>query len=176
MRHAAGNDRTGHWRRARRARASLLWALGLSALLHPGLGLFLATRRPAILDPTYGPRLALLRKRMAVPGRPLSVVMLGSSRTALGFVPDAFEESLTQALGRPVRAFNFGMFSAGPVTNLVELRRLLRDGVRPDLLLVEVLPGRLNARLSLAQHGEPAVPTERLAWDDLPLVARYDPA
>jgi hypothetical protein len=62
------------------------------------------------------------------------------------------------------------------VTNLFELRRLLRDGVRPDLLLLEVLPVRLNGRFSSAQHGEPSVPTERLAWDDLRVVARHDPA
>jgi hypothetical protein len=176
MGHALNHGRAGRRGLHRRARTSLLWALALVALLHPGLGLFLTIRQPALLDPAYGPRLTRLRKRMAVPGRPLSVVMLGSSRTALGFMPDAFETPLAQALGRPVRAFNFGISATGPATNLVELRRLLRDGVRPDLLLFEVLPSRLNSRFSLAEHGEPPLSTDHLSWDDLPLVERHDPA
>ena len=42
--------------------------------------------------------------------------------------------------------FNFGMVGAGPLVELVVLRRLLAEGVRPDLLLVEVLPPLFNRR------------------------------
>ncbi len=63
-------------------------------------------------------------------------------------------------------AFNFGIPASGPVTHLLYLRRLLADGHRPDLLLVEVLPpsladlpneGPLEARFLFGdrlRHGE----------------------
>src|SRR5690606_2380411 len=43
----------------------------------------------------------------------------------------------------PAMAFNFGIPASGPVTHVVYLRRLLEEGHRPDLLLVEVLPPTL---------------------------------
>lgn len=37
-------------------------------------------------------------------------------------------------------AFNFGIPAAGPVTNLINVRRLLSAADRPDLLVLEVMP------------------------------------
>ena len=46
---------------------------------------------------------------------------------------------------RPVGAagpvvFNYGILGAGPVLELLTLRRLLADGVHPDCIIVEAWP------------------------------------
>ena len=58
----------------------------------------------------------------------------------------AMEARLGRTLGRPIVAFNFGIPAAGPVTNALNLRRLLAAGVAPDLVLLEVLPAHLDGR------------------------------
>ena len=50
------------------------------------------------------------------------------------------ERELEDVLGRPVVVFNFGLWGAGPGTSLLTLHRLLAEGTRPDLVLIEVLP------------------------------------
>ncbi len=70
--------------------------------------------------------------------------MLGSSRTCHGLAADELHERLSRELGRPVSVVNAGLPGSGPFTELLLWRRLRRDGVRPDLLLVEVLPGLLS--------------------------------
>jgi hypothetical protein len=69
------------------------------------------------------------------PGRPVALV-IGSSRTALGFAP----ETLPDPAGGPVLWFNASHFGAGPVLNGVVLSRLLADGIRPDVVVFEVMP------------------------------------
>ena len=98
--------------------------------------------------------------------------MLGTSRAGFGFHGRKAEEQLSAALGRPAIAFNFGVPASGPVTHLIYFRRLLADGHRPDLLLLEVLPS------SLAEQEEG--PTEqkflsgdRLCRSELPLAVGY---
>ena len=90
---------------------------------------------PKRKDPTYGDKLAKLRAKKS--DRPL-VVMLGSSRTLLGFNAGLVEEENPHW-----RAFNFGSPGSGPISNLVYLKRLLNDGIVPDLLLIEILPANL---------------------------------
>ncbi len=157
---------------AGRARAALLAGLAAFVGLQLGLGLLIALRSPDLRDPPYFDRAERLRARAGAPGRrPFLVVALGTSRTAEGFRGRVVEEELSRSLGGPVAAFNFGVPGAGPVSGLVYLRRLLAAGVRPDLLLVEVLPlslppAGLDSDLGRLTGG-------RLAWDELGLVARY---
>jgi hypothetical protein len=110
-------------------------------LLQAALGVAVRREWVGLRDPLYAHKAALLRAQLARPGaqRPFSVVMLGSSRTAFGLNSRPLGEQLTRDLGRPVAVFNFGVPAAGPVTERLYLDRLLADGLRPDLLLVEVL-------------------------------------
>ncbi len=125
-----------------KAPRALAWGFALFAAVQLGLGLA-SELYPRIRDPLYGDKLVKLRQRLPAAERPPTVVMLGSSRTGLGFHGRRAEELLAAALGRPAVAFNYGIPASGPVTHLVYLNRLLADGAAPDLLLVEVLPSML---------------------------------
>jgi Protein of unknown function (DUF1574) len=123
--------------RPRRARAALAWALAGFALLQLATAFALERLLPAVRDAEYADKLFRLRAALrAAPDRRL-VLMLGSSRTLMSFqagrvdAPDAV-------------AFNFGIRGAGPMLDLVLLRRLLAEGIHPHLLLLEVLPPFLN--------------------------------
>jgi hypothetical protein len=84
-----------------------------------------------------------------------------------------FEERLSQAAGRRVVLFNFGVPGAGPVTTLVHLRRLLAAGVRPDLLFVEPLPFGLLGGLDQTDEAK-LLGAERLALPELEPLRRYN--
>lgn len=132
---------------ARKARRALAWGVVLFALLQLGLAAGIEWYWPHFRDPDYAYKLARLQKRLADKhdGRPpLLVLMLGSSRTAYGFRSSMIEDRLESQLDRRVVVFNLGFFGAGPVCHHLMLQRLLDDGVRPDLLLVEVFPSFLN--------------------------------
>jgi hypothetical protein len=128
----------GHWRErpGRRPWRVLGWAVLFFAVLQAGLGVSLDRWLPGVRDPEYARKERQLRhRRDEAPGRPL-VVMLGSSRTLLGLQAGR--------LGEGAVVYNFGVVGCGPVLEGVYLRRLLAAGVRPDLLLVEVLPAAFN--------------------------------
>jgi hypothetical protein len=156
-----------------RARAAVCWGIGLFVLGQLGLKLSLDTWARALLDPDYHERLARLRGRGAEPGT-LRVVMLGSSRSWFGLNAAALRDTLAARLGQPVRTHNFAAVGAGCVTELFLWRRLRRDGVRPDLLLVEVFPALLNANRPNHELSAERLPTEQLTWDDVVAVRRYE--
>ena len=130
----------------RAARRAVAAGLALFAASQLALGVT-AECYPRLRDPLYGDKFAKLCRRLtespAGGPRPAVVVMLGSSRTGLAFHGKVMEQRLAADLGRPAVAFNYGTPASGPVTQLVYLDRLLAAGVRPDLLLVEVLPSML---------------------------------
>lgn len=127
-------------RRALRSRKTVLLAVLFTLLANALLGV-VGEYSPRLKDPAYGDKWAKLRKQLAArPGERL-VLSLGSSRTLLGFHGQHAENEIAARTGERVIAFNFGTPAAGPVTELVYLRRLLDAGVKPDLLLVEVMPG-----------------------------------
>jgi hypothetical protein len=124
----------------RRRKAVLAWAAGSLVVLHLFLGLGIDQFWPEVRDPEY----LLLRERLAArraeaPDRPLVLVM-GSSRTQMGLRADRLCNS---ASGAPL-VFNFGVPGSGPMLQRVVLRRLLDDGLRPDLVFLEVMPMSLG--------------------------------
>lgn len=130
----------------RRSKWIVLLSVPLFFALQFGLGLQLELGNPASLDGAYSARLELLRHQLAFnSGKPF-LLMMGSSRTMTGFRPDLLQD-------RPYFAFNFGREGTGPVKNLIYLRRLLEDGIRPDRLIVDItMP-------ALAQHRD-------VAWEN----------
>jgi hypothetical protein len=130
-------------RSPRTARRILLWSLLGFAGVQLALAVGMECLGPQVRDPELGVKLAYLRSHLAEqPDRPL-VLMLGSSRTLQGFRADRLEEAASDH-GTPLAAFNFGLTGAGPLKLWTCFRRLLDEQVRPQLLLVEVLPPLLN--------------------------------
>ncbi|VTR97721.1 Uncharacterized protein OS=Singulisphaera acidiphila (strain ATCC BAA-1392 / DSM 18658 / VKM B-2454 / MOB10) GN=Sinac_5817 PE=4 SV=1 [Gemmata massiliana] len=146
-----------------------------------------------IADPVYGDKeRRLSRLERAAPTGAPRVILLGTSRTGYGFVAGRVQAAATEA-GSPAVVFNFGVPGAGPITHLIYLKRLLADGHRPGLLILEVLPpllvdlpdGPFEARMlkgDLLTRGEIeavdryAMPTERLRrqWRDAALSPLYE--
>lgn len=124
-------------------------------------------------DPVYADKeRSLVRlERSLPPGSPI-VLFVGTSRTGNGFDAARAEDVLSGARGRPIGAFNFGTPASGPVTHLLHLRRLLDDGHRPALVLLEIhaptlaaLPdGPLEARFADGSL---------LEWRELEVVESY---
>ena len=118
----------------------MIWGLVFFAGLQLALVVCVDQWQPVLRDAQFGRKLALLEAARAEhPTRPL-LLMLGSSRTAVGFRPD--ETRATH--GKPATAFNFGLPAAGPLKQRQCLESLLGRGLRPDLLLVEVMPPLFN--------------------------------
>ena len=91
--------------------------------------------RPEAIDPDHHHRRGQLQERIAEnPGRPVAVV-IGSSRVALGFAPESLPNPAS-----PVLWFNLAHFGSGPVMNHVVLSRLIDSGIRPDVVVFEVMP------------------------------------
>lgn len=126
-------------------------------------------------DPLWGRKLALLRSRMAAePDRPL-VIILGSSRAALGLRLENLPALEPTSEPTPI-VFNLGIMGAGPVHELMFLHRLLAEGIRPKRILLEIHPLLLHEDPGF---GELAVlNVNRLDWADLGVLGRYvyDPA
>lgn len=156
---------------SQKARRSLGWGVFGFAAIQLSLAIGIEFWLPQLRDPLYGDKLHRLRERVAASDhtQPL-VVMLGSSRTVHAFDAARLEQ-VARSRHRPVVAYNFGVPGAGPLTQLVNLRRLLADGVRPDLLLVEVFPPMLTRHLWAINFRQ--FPPERLWRHELKLVERY---
>lgn len=133
---------------ARSARRACLVSLPAFALL--AAGVLVARDTAPAADPWYADRLAALRQRQAeAPGRPL-VLFLGSSRAVSAIRPAQLAADHPDLL-----PFSFARVGGGPVGNLLTLRRLLADGVRPAAVLVEVMPAFLveeDVRPLLERH------------------------
>jgi hypothetical protein len=143
--------------RVRRALHSLGWALLSFVLFQLLLGWRLERGPTARRDPDYALKEQRLRALLArYPRRPL-IVALGSSRTLLG---------LAAARVRPALVFNFGLTGAGPLLEHLCLTRLLAAGIRPDFLLVEVLPALLH-QADAAPIEEDWLDGSRLCLDEL---------
>jgi hypothetical protein len=105
-----------------------------------------------------------LAKAQACP-QPLAIVCLGSSRTGTCLVDDELTCVLRENCGpEPVQVFNAAMPVGDLVVSEHVLDRLLRRGVRPRLLVVEVMPEFLNRHNGWLSHHV----DRQLRWKDLP--------
>ena len=118
------------------ARQRVQAGFAFALLFVAGFNVALDTVAPNLRDPEYGHRVKRLRAlHRAEPNRAL-VVVLGSSRPQMGLSPTLL--GLGTGPADPI-AYNLSMAGCGPLHELINLHRLLADGVKPDYLLVEVL-------------------------------------
>jgi len=157
-----------------RARSALAWGLATFVVLQLGLAACLLWVVPSLRDLGYHIKLTRLRQRFEhADNGTVRVVMVGSSRTAFGLAGQTVEKELTGELGRPVLVYNFGQYGSGPVTNLLTLRRLLGEGLRPDLVLIEVMPPFLAGQVTPSELTEKQLAAHTLFEDELEVVERY---
>ena len=154
------------------ARRTVIWAVLLMLGAHLGM-MLAAEHSDRLRDPPFGDKLAKLEQLQREAGSDVPcVVVLGSSRTLLGFHGEHAEHEIEQALGTRAIAFNFGTPASGPITHLIYLKRLLAAGVRPNLLILEVLPPALQD--GIGGPVEAAIfPGDRLASHEVPIVVQY---
>jgi hypothetical protein len=159
----------------RRRRASAALGIAAAAAIGTQLALGLAAEESLFIrDPGYSDKeIRLARQEAEHPEGP-RIVMLGTSRTAAAF----HAGRVWEMNGRRGVVFNFGIPASGPITHLVYLKRLLADGHRPDLLILEVLPPTLSD--TPGGPGIPAGPLEgrflfgdRLRYCELETVIGY---
>ncbi len=124
----------------RRRKASISLGVGVLALLLLQLGLGITAETSLyIRDPGYADKEIRLARQEAINPSGPRIVMLGTSRTAAAFHAGRVRERLGSGV-----VFNFGIPASGPVTHSVYLKRLLEDGHKPDLLILEVLAPTLG--------------------------------
>src|ERR1043166_4356264 len=125
------------------AKSTLGWGALFYVLTQIAINVFIDGWHPELYHAEFGARIALLEDRIAEnPGRPL-LVTLGSSRVTMNYLPEELPPLYTPE-GERVLPFNFAHLGSGPATNLLLLRRLLRRGIHPDWLVVEIMPTALN--------------------------------
>jgi hypothetical protein len=150
-------------KKQRRGAAVVLWTLAFVAAGHLGLALVIEYARPDLRDAEYGEHVKHLRQRLReAPDRPL-VVALGSSRVLNALAADDLAPGRHEArTGKPL-VFNMALVGAGPTGELICLRRLLDQGIRPRAVLIEVLPQTLHPVPGDTQVLEP-IPEQRRNW------------
>jgi hypothetical protein len=164
--------------RPARPRAATALAAGLAVAVAVQFAAACAIRADLLplRDPPYADKLAGLRAHPGFahrgPGRPLTLVFVGSSHTHNGIDAGAAEAALSGQLGRPVAAFNFGCPAAGPATGALYLRRLLADGVKLDAAVIEVHPLLLAAQTRVPPEARWLGPV-RLWPEEVPVVRRF---
>jgi hypothetical protein len=129
-------------RRSRDKRRAALVAVAVGGycaiLLHAAL-VIASERSLYVRDPVYSDKeRKLARLEQSLPPGSSIVVFVGTSRTGNGFDAGRAQAVLSAAVGRPAGAFNFGTPASGPLTHLLHVKRILADGHRPALLLLEL--------------------------------------
>ena len=108
-------------------------------------------RFPYWTDRGYSCRKCVLNRNEEYPGAAVYGRARQLARCAPGSVPEELGP-IHDPDGGQISVINFSHLGAGPRMNLVQLHRLLNDGVVPKYLLVELLPAHL--------HHEPMVLSE----------------
>lgn len=151
---------------------AVLWCLAFFLASQLALGFYLHRSRPELCDPVFGDRIRLLKeKRAADPTAPL-VLILGSSRAMNGIAPAALPPWPSEAGSKPL-IYNFALSGSGSMRVLMMFRRIVKEGIRPDYLVIETWPpmwaeaGGFDEKQIIAQ--------DDLHWSDVPLLCRHLP-
>jgi hypothetical protein len=163
-------------RRERRSLTGLVCGLGLFVLASAILYLLLHTSLSFWRDSFFARRLACLKRRTSAAERHFTVVILGSSRSHYGVRASALEQMLNGRRSTSAVAFNLAKPGAGPVMVLYTWQRMCREGIRPDLLLLEVSSFQLAEGSARSDTTEAALPATTLSQADLPFIEMYAPS
>ena len=152
-----------------RFRSALAWGLLVFVGVQGLLIVLMESRFPEWRDPEYGFKRNHLRRAIADdPDRPL-LVLLGSSRGALGFRPAALPAQVSEDGMEPL-VFNASLMGSGPLMKLLVLRRFRLRALLPvvpvavavglAMLLISALGFELTPLTTVAAPLVIAVATE----------------
>jgi hypothetical protein len=132
--------------------------------INAGTLILLDELHSGVRDPEYSRRVSHLKSHVTNhPDRPL-ILVVGSSRTAMGVRPGEWE---ARRHGAPLQhdplVFNLSLIGGGPILELLILRRALADGLKPATVLLEYWPPLFSAEEGLSKNG---VCFERLSYRD----------
>jgi hypothetical protein len=156
-----------------RSRAAVVWALATLLGLQVAFHYPCCQWWPDLYDVEYGPKVRRLRGKLRDRSgdRPL-VVALGSSLTGMGVRPGELAADPANGKKGPI-IFNCGSKGGLVLVEAVYLRRLLAEGIRPDLVLVETYPPFFLAIPQNDPRQVQGLDTHRLMRQDLELVTRF---
>jgi hypothetical protein len=152
--------------RTTRARRTLLVFVASFAASSATLAVA-AEAYPRVRDPVSGDKISRLAGRVAAAPDRRVVLFIGSSRTGFAFHALRAEGRLPNAL-----CFNLGLPAAGPICELVTLNRALAAGIKPALVLVEILPPMLQT-LPAGPREEVFLTGDRLSAAEVRTVVRF---
>jgi hypothetical protein len=156
-------------RTRRSARGTVVWFVAATAAISGATLLASDVFAPIIRDPEYGRRAASLRDRVVeFPDRPL-VMFVGSSRVGSAIAPAEWEAMRTDASAPFL--FNMGRAGAGPIIQLMTLRRTYADGFHPSLVLLEYWPPLMCQPKGGTDFRR--IAPDQMLLTDLPLVREY---
>ena len=124
--------------RRRKARGIVAGWLFSFLALEIAFGLALQGPLDCIRNPNYEKRQSLLRGMKEEIGDRPFVLLLGSSRIQQGVRPDIINHNPNLPF-----VYNFGCAGHGPRHHCIILKRLLRDGIRSDCVVLELTPCQL---------------------------------
>jgi hypothetical protein len=107
--------------------------------------LILDELRPELRDPEYSRRISSLKEKLSEnPQRPL-VLVVGSSRTAMGVCPAKWEASRAPITSsRDFLLFNLSLIGGVPILESIVTQRAFADGIKPAAILLEYWPPLFN--------------------------------
>ena len=141
--------------------------------LNIGLALYLA-KMHGLRDPMFDLPAEHYKSRVAnaPEPKPLTIVFLGSSRTGYGIRPAVVQEIVEKQTGRKCIAHNLHVPANGPIGQMVHWQRLLDRGIRPDIVVLEILPARFAGSDKLEEEMS-SFRGDRMTWSEVELVRGY---
>lgn len=129
-------------RRKRRSRADVVWAIASVFVLQLGFAIALNTGLVNLDDgTTFASKAVQFQDQLNLAGADSFVVAaFGSSRMMNGFDAAGMESRLDESYGGRTVVYNFGVPGGGNVYTCLSIEKLIEQGIRPDLILVEIYP------------------------------------
>lgn len=161
----------------RRAAIAILTGLGLFLGSQFVLGRLFTGPWHVVRDPVYTTHLERLRAKQVAAGEPSrTVLFLGTSRFEFGIRTGILEPQLSSDLGSPVLVGNWGRGGWGLFRALLCSRRIQRDQLRPDLVVIEILPIQLTRGHPLDMEAAWLPSNQLLDTSEGDLLLRHQPA
>jgi len=142
MKNKKQSPKKSRQQRNRCRRSDVLWAIAFFLLLQFGLAGAIELGIVKLDDATtFATKARLLEEKLnQSQDQPFITLAFGSSRMMNGLDAGSLMEPLRNASGQTSIAYNFGISGCGNIYSFLALEKLINNGIRPDLVLIEMYP------------------------------------